>query len=85
MDIIGTKPFSGQFREAEYVRKADTLTLTSRPGHKGQYRITYTFTILDDGAQLQMATITIEDEKTGTNEEIHAPGAEADQIFSKRL
>lgn len=85
LDIMGTKPFSGQFRNAQYVRKGDTLTLTSRPGHKGQYQIIYTFDVINDGAQLQMDTITTEDAQAGSKETIDAPGAEADLTFSKRL
>ena len=68
LSLAGTAPFSGDIYEAAWKRKGDTLTLTTRPKFKRMYQITYTFDVIDDGAQLILRRIDTTTEATGKTE-----------------
>lgn len=68
MSINGTKPFSGDIWDANWKRKGDNLTVNTRPGFKNQFQVTYSFDVVDDGAQLILRTIDVKTEATGETE-----------------
>lgn len=84
MSINGTKPFSGDIWDANWKRKGDSLTVTTRPGFKNQYQVTYSFDVVDDGAQLILRRIDVKTEATGETETIVMPKETvADMTFNK--
>ena len=68
LTLMGTAAFSGNVFEAAWKRKGETLTVTTQPNYKRQYQITYTFDIIDDGAQLILRRIDTTTEATGKTE-----------------
>lgn len=84
LTLMGGAAFSGDVREANWKRKGDVLTIETRPNFKNQYQITYSFDIVDDGAQLILKRVDTKTEATGNVETTELPeGTKADLTFNK--
>lgn len=85
LTLAGGAPFSGDIYDAAWKRKGDTVTLTTRPKFKNQYQITYTFEVIDDGAQLILRQADTTTESTGKTDTVKFdPKTAPDLTFNKR-
>lgn len=83
--IQGDEPYARRGFEADWVRKGNRLTISTRPKFNGRYQINYNFDVINDGAQLAMKSVDITTEATGETEEVEISDEQRQKeyIFNK--
>lgn len=83
--IQGDEPYARRGFEADWVRKGDRLTISTRPKFNGRYQINYNFDVINDGAQIALKSVDITTEETGKTErvEISDEQRQKEYIFNK--